>query len=39
MRRKLRFKGKRTPKGISGYIKGGTKYIWGRKKISYKNFL
>ena len=38
MKRKLRFKTKRTPTGLSAYIKGGTKYIWGRRKISHKKF-
>lgn len=30
MRRKIRFRVKRTPKGYSGYIKGGTKYRFGK---------
>ena len=29
MRRKIRFRVKRTPKGYSGYVKGGTKYRFG----------
>lgn len=39
MKRKLRFRAKNTKTGLSGYIRGGTKYIWGRRKISNKKFL
>ena len=30
MRRKIRFRVKRTPKGYSAYVRGGTKYRFGK---------
>lgn len=38
MRRKLRFRGKRTRSGFSAYVKGGTKYMYLRRRITWKNY-